>query len=212
LEVIVVDGGSTDDTRKLAVGFPQVRLLLGPKGRGLQMNVGALNSRGEFLLFLHADTVLTDQHLYTLRRLSVKPGFAAGAFELCLTPPRPALRFIAWGANWRCRLFGLPYGDQALVLKREVFFALGGYSHRRPEDLDLVIRLKRLASLHLLGPPLPSSARRWLKKGYFATTLNNWLFLSLHLLERLFTSRWPAQGDLWGAASQLPPQFTPGHT
>jgi hypothetical protein len=77
------------------------------------MNTGALASRGELLVFLHADTRLTAAHLETLRRLAPAPDFAAGAFAFRLTPDIAALRVIAWGVNRRCQLFGLPYGDAA---------------------------------------------------------------------------------------------------
>jgi len=160
------------------------------------MNAGARAAHGRLLVFLHADTLLGPVHLAALRRVAADPTFAAGAFELSLTPPLPAFRFIAWGANRRSRLLGLPYGDQVLILRRDLFHALGGFAHQRPEDLDLVIRLKRFARLRLLSPPAISSGRRWLEQGYFATTRRHWLALARHLAERLFTRRWPALGEL----------------
>ncbi len=196
VEIILVDGGSTDGTWELAANSPHLRLLQAPRGRGSQMNAGALAARGRLLAFLHADTLLTPTHLATLRRAAADPTFAAGAFELCLAPPTPALRFITWGANWRSRLSGLPYGDQVLTMRPDLFRALGGFSHSRPEDLDLVIRLRRFTRLRLLTPPVLSSGRRWLEEGYFATTRRHWLTLAHHLAERLFTRRWPPQGDL----------------
>ncbi|MDP3181350.1 MAG: TIGR04283 family arsenosugar biosynthesis glycosyltransferase [Desulfobaccales bacterium] len=196
VEVILVDGGSTDGTWQVAEGYPHLCRLKAPRGRGRQMNAGVRAARGDILVFLHADTAFGPPHLTALRQAAADPLFAAGAFEVTLTPPFPALKFIAWGANWRSRLFGLPYGDQVLTLRRDLFFALGGFAHRRPEDLDLVIRLKRLARLRLLTPPVASSGRRWLENGYFRTTLNHWLLLALHLAERTFTHRWPKRGDL----------------
>jgi rSAM/selenodomain-associated transferase 2 len=196
VEIILVDGGSTDDTLAVAGRFPQVRGLTGPRGRGVQMNTGALASRGELLVFLHADTRLGPEHLDSLRRAATDPDFAAGAFAFRLLPDIPALRVIAWGVNRRCRLLGLPYGDQALTVKRGLFFELGGYAHCRPEDLDLVLRLKRRTRLRLLEPPVATSGRRWLEQGYFKTTLGNWLFLARHLLERLLTQRWPKVGEM----------------
>ncbi len=198
VEVILVDGGSTDGTWEVAGGFPHLRRLNAPRGRGRQMNAGAKVARGDILVFLHADTSFGAAQLTALRQAAADPLFAAGAFELTLTPPCPALKLIAWGANWRSRLLGLPYGDQALVLKRELFFALGGFAHRRPEDLDLVIRLKRLARLQLLTPSVASSGRRWLEQGYLRTTLKHWLYLAHHLAERTLTHRWPERGDLGG--------------
>jgi len=196
LEVILVDGESSDDTLAVAARFPSVQVLTSPRGRGVQMNAGALASHGALLVFLHADTRFTPAHLQALRLAAADPGFVAGAFELALTPPTPALRFIAWGANRRTRFLGLPYGDQVLVLRRDLFFVLGGFSSRRPEDLDLVLRLRRQGRIRPLSPPVASSGRRWLDQGYFRTTLRNWLFLARHLAERLFTRRWPGEGDL----------------
>jgi rSAM/selenodomain-associated transferase 2 len=198
LEVIVVDGGSTDATLAVAARFPAVRILPAPRGRGSQMNAGALASSGELLVFLHADTRLTAEHLRALQTAAADPAFTAGAFELILTPPAPALKFIAWGANRRARFLGLPYGDQVLMVRRALFFSLGGFAHRRPEDLDLVLRLRGRARLRLLRPPVSSSGRRWLERGYLRTTIKNWLDLARHLAERAFTSRWPEKGGISG--------------
>ena len=155
LEIILVDGGSTDATREVAGRFPHVRWVSAPRGRGVQMNAGARVARGDFFLFLHVDTALGHgAHLAALRQAAGDPRVGAGAFELRLTPPTPFLRFIAWGANWRGRLFRLPYGDQAIFVRRDLFLALGGFAHRHPEDLDLVLRLRRLTRVRLLTPPV----------------------------------------------------------
>ncbi len=209
LEVILVDGGSTDDTLAVAARFPSMQVLAALRGRGSQMNAGALASSGDLLVFLHADTHLTAEHLQILHRAAADPSFAAGAFELALRPSVPALRLIAWGANRRARLFGLPYGDQVLIIRRPLFFSLGGFAHRRPEDLDLVLRLKGRTRLKILAPPVSSSGRRWLEQGYLRNTLNNWLGLVGHLAERALTSRWPGKGHLeicggGGQGSQTP--------
>jgi rSAM/selenodomain-associated transferase 2 len=196
VEIILVDGGSIDNTQAVAARFPFIRLVTAPRGRGSQMNVGARLARGELFVFLHIDTGLTPVHLAALRQAARDPEVRAGAFYLRLTPPTPFLRIVAWGANWRCRLFGLPYGDQVIFVRRTLFFTLGGYAHHRPEDLDLVLRLRRLTRLRLLTPPVSTSSRRWREQGNLKTTGGHWFFLACHLAERLLTSRWPAQGEL----------------
>lgn len=197
LEILLVDGGSTDATREVAAGFPHVRWLTAPRGRGAQMNAGARVARGDLFVFLHIDTALGPEHLAGLRQAALDPRVGAGAFELRLTPPTPFLRFIAWGANWRCRLFRLPYGDQAIFVRRDLFFALSGFALRRPEDLDLVFRLRRLTRLRLLRPPVDTSGRRWLKHGNLRTSGYHWAVLIRHLAERGLTRRWPRMGQLF---------------
>ncbi len=81
-------------------------------------------------------------------------------------------------------------------MRRDLFFALRGFAHRRPEDLDLVIRLRRLTRLRLLTPPVNTSGRHWLKHGNLRTTAHHWAFLIRHLAERLLTRRWPNRGEL----------------
>jgi rSAM/selenodomain-associated transferase 2 len=196
-EVILVDGGSNDATLKVVARFPHVRRLTAPQGRGAQMNAGTRVARGDFLVFLHIDTHLGPEHLAALRRVARDPEIKAGAFYLKLVPPTPFLKFIAWGANWRSRLFNLPYGDQAIFVRRDLFFDLGGFAHQRPEDLDLVIRLRRLTRLRLLNPPVSSSGRQWLEHGNLRTSGYHWVFLIRHLAERLLTRRWPKMGKLW---------------
>ena len=196
LEILLMDGGSTAASREVAAGFPHVRWLSAPRGRGAQMNAGARVARGDFFIFLHIDTILTTDHLAALRQAALDPCVGAGAFELRLTPPTPFLRFIAWGANWRCRLFRLPYGDQAIFVRRDLFVALGGFAHRRPEDLDLVLRLRHLTQLRLLTPPVSSSGRRWLQHGNLRTMGRHWLGLVRHLAERRLTRRWVDRGEL----------------
>jgi rSAM/selenodomain-associated transferase 2 len=197
LEIILVDGGSTDATQEIAGRFTNVRWITAPRGRGVQMNAGARVARGDFFLFLHIDTALTTDHLAALRQAVLDPRVGAGAFELRLTPPTPFLRFIAWGANWRSRLFRLPYGDQAIFVRRDLFLSLGGFAHRHPEDLDLVLRLRRLTRVRLLTPPVNSSGRRWLQHGNLRTSGYHWAFLIRHLAERLLTRRWGKMGQLF---------------
>ncbi|MBM3224935.1 MAG: glycosyltransferase, partial [Candidatus Tectomicrobia bacterium] len=115
-ELIVVDGGSTDQTAAIARQFTP-HVLQSPRGRAVQMNHGAQQAQGDILLFLHADTLLPAGGLDAVRR-AVQAGATGGAFRLIITPPTPALRLIAWGTNLRSRFGQLPYGDQALFMPR----------------------------------------------------------------------------------------------
>lgn len=196
VEIILVDGGSVDATFAEAARFPHIRLLTASRGRGAQMNAGARQAQGEVLVFLHIDTGFTPAHLASLRQAVRDLHVKAGAFFMRLAPPTPFFRFIAWGANWRSRLFSLPYGDQALFVHRNLFCALRGFAHRHPEDLDLVLRLHHHTRLRLLNPPVTTSGRRWQERGNLKTTGRHWLALARHLAERLLTRRWPQLGNL----------------
>ena len=118
-ELIVVDGGSGDQTVTIAQQFTPHVLQSSP-GRALQMNRGAQHAHGDILLFLHADTRLPPGALEAVRQ-AVRAGAIGGAFRLTITPPTLALRLVAWGTNVRARFGQLPYGDQALFMPRAIF-------------------------------------------------------------------------------------------
>ena len=178
-ELIVVDGGSTDRTLDIARQFtPQV--LSSPPGRARQMNVGAARASGDILLFLHADTHLPPGGLDAVRRAMQPPHIAGGAFRLVIEPTTPALRLIAWGANLRSRLGRLPYGDQALFVRRRLFEQLGGYADEPfLEDVKLVRAMRRHGRLAFVAQPARTSGRRWLSEGVVYTTVRNNVIVGL---------------------------------
>jgi uncharacterized protein len=186
VEIIVVDGGSIDDTLAIAQAYG-VNVLSSLGGRALQMNAGAAVATGEILLFLHADTQLPvgyDQMVRaTLDSQSSKSPVTAGVFTLTIDAPHWTLRLVEWGVNWRSRLLQLPYGDQAIFLKADTFHKLGGFP-KLPimEDFELICQLRRLGSIVILPTPVVTSARRWLKKGVFQTTLMNQIIIVGYLL------------------------------
>lgn len=179
-EVIVVDGGSTDDTVAIAQQGGAV-VLHSPAGRARQMNCGAQCAHGEVLLFLHADTLLPAAGLEAVRAAMQQPQVVGGAFHLAFLPSTPALRLIAWGANIRTRLGTLPYGDQALFVRRTLFEELGGYADvPLLEDVKLIQALRRKGQLAFLDHSVHTSGRRWLQRGLLTTTLRNTLIIALY--------------------------------
>jgi rSAM/selenodomain-associated transferase 2 len=177
-EVIVVDGGSADGTRAAAVAAGAEVMVTAP-GRGLQLAAGGRAARGEWLLFLHADTRLERGWADAIRSLPAP--VVGGAFRFALDPPRAAYRWLEAGVALRCRLFRLPYGDQGLFARRAAYEAVGGF---RPlplmEDVDLVRRLRRAGRLAFPAVRAFTSARRFERRGAAATSLRNLGLLALY--------------------------------
>ncbi|MBI5250434.1 MAG: TIGR04283 family arsenosugar biosynthesis glycosyltransferase [Desulfomonile tiedjei] len=193
VETIVVDGGSTDRTVDIARGH-DVRVLSGPQRKAVQMNLGALAASGEFLVFLHADTVMPEGWIDHVRREMQRPGAIAGAFELRIDCDRSALRLIEALANFRSRSLGMPYGDQAIFIKTDTFRALGGFPNQPiMEDFELMRRLRKRGRINIAPAAVLTHARRWKKRGIWATTAINQVLIvaysmgiSPKLLARLY--------------------------
>ncbi|MFZ0241479.1 MAG: TIGR04283 family arsenosugar biosynthesis glycosyltransferase [Desulfobacterales bacterium] len=182
VEVIVVDGGSRDDTSGIA-GRLGARVLPAEPPRARQMNVGAAAATGEILLFLHADTWLPAGYDALVRAALSRSGVAAGAFALFIDSLRPSLRFMAQAATWRSRCLEAPYGDQALFLTAETFRTVGGFPNLPiMEDFELVRRLKRNGRIVVLPVPVTTSARRWRHVGVLKTWLINQSAIAAFLL------------------------------
>ncbi len=167
-EVIVADGGSTDGTIDVARSFLSVRVVESHKGRAVQMNRGARAALGGVLLFLHADTLLPPGALERVAELSerVGPERVAGAFWHAFAERHFSLRVVSLLDNLRCRWTRVPYGDQAIFVGRELFRRLGGFDEGSPaEDLEFATRLARAGPVHLLGPPVRTSGRKFLTMG-----------------------------------------------
>ncbi len=180
-EVLVASAGAPD---AVAPVYSGVRVVRCPRtGRGLQMNEAARTAAGDVLLFHHADTELTPEHLDSLAAAMREPGVAGGAFRRRFDERHPRLRWLEpWEAR-RCRLFGPVFGDQSIFVRRSVFEALGGFAEvPLMEDVEFSCRLRRHAGLTILGPAIRSSARKHLRQGSWRTTLSNTLLLLLYLL------------------------------
>ncbi len=183
VEVIVVDGGSQDDTvrRSQSLG---VRVLQAESGRAHQMNVGADAATGTLLLFLHADTQLPPNFANLVRQTLAQTTVSAGAFELKIDDPMPGLRWVEWGVKWRSRLLQLPYGDQAIFLKAATFHSIGGFCDIPiMEDFELVQRLRARGRVAIAPAAVLTSSRRWKKLGIWRTTLINQLTIIAYVLK-----------------------------
>jgi rSAM/selenodomain-associated transferase 2 len=199
IEVIVVDGGSQDDTVAIA-GSLGVKVISSSPGRAVQMNTGAALASGDILLFLHADTLLPVGFDEMIRAALQQPGVIAGAFALRINADLASLRLVEKGVYWRSRLLQMPYGDQAIFMTKAVFQQVGGFPELPiMEDFELIRRLKRLGKITILRVPVITSARRWLQKGVFKTTLINQIVIIAYLLKikpaRLRT--WYSQGKFF---------------
>jgi len=182
-EVILADGGSADETAAIAEAAGAV-LVRAPKGRGKQLAAGAAAARGDWLLFLHADTVLQPGWDAAVRGFVGDPENArrAGYLRFALDDGRFAARRIEWLTNLRCRVLGLPYGDQGLLISRELYNELGGYAPLPlMEDVDLVRRIGR-RRLVMLEAVAVTSAARYRRDGFWQRPLRNQLCLLLWFL------------------------------
>ncbi len=182
VEVIVVDGGSSDSTGEVAEQLG-VKVVFSDKGRGLQMDEGAKAASGDVLLFLHADTRLPNGWPVAVRRVLSMRGVVGGAFRLRIDSPGLLFRIIEGGANLRSRHLGLIFGDQAIFAKREAFLAIGSLrTLPLMEDVECVKRLKRSGKVRVVSASVVTSHRRWGDGGALSTTLKNWAILLRYLL------------------------------
>jgi len=171
--IVVVDGGSQDDT--LAVARERADLaLLAPRGRASQMNAGAAACPADVLLFLHADTVLPDNADVLVRRATLGP-FAWGRFDVRIDSPRALLRVVGALMNLRSRWTGIATGDQAIFVRHDLFQRVGGFP-----DLPLMEDIAICRLLKQQGPPaclrerVTTSARRWERNGTWRTIFLMW--------------------------------------
>ena len=165
-EAIVVDGGSADATVAIARSFPGIEVIEAPRGRARQMNAGARVARGEWLLFLHADTLLPPDGL---ARIAALPAAAhAGCFRQRFSGDDRRLAAISRLHNFRCGVTGVMYGDQAMFVRRRVFEDLGGFPD--VEILEDVIFTERLAALGrpiLVPVDVVTDSRKFVQMGIF---------------------------------------------
>ena len=178
-ELLIVDGGSTDETVAIAQRYGRVIHAL--RGRAKQMNVGAEEAQGDVLLFLHADTKLPDEALCAIEKALASPEVVGGAFRLCFDCQQWSYRFVAFTTNLRSQLRRIFTGDQAYFVRAQGFHAVGGYPDQPlMEDLEIIFRLRKLGKVLLLPQYVTTSARRHEKIGLLHSVLFMWYLRTLY--------------------------------
>jgi rSAM/selenodomain-associated transferase 2 len=180
VEIIVAESGTESGLESLSRSRPDITVIHTQQGRGRQMNAAAGLARGEWLLFLHADSQLPSGWLDLFQSTYVQE-VVGGWFQFALDDPAWQARLIERGVAWRVRFFKLPYGDQGLFVRRRTFAALGGYHEiALMEDVEFVRRLVNAGPVVEIPRTIRTSARRWRRDGWFRRSARNFTLLSLY--------------------------------
>lgn len=181
IEIIVVDGNPAGSTIK-AISHSGIITVIAEKGRGSQMNCGVVRSSGDLLLFLHADTFLPPNAFACIRKCMEATGYAGGAFDLGIDSAQKVFRITERYVAWRTRLTSIPFGDQAIFIRRDYFERIGGYRDIPiMEDVDLMRRIRQRGdAICVIPEKVMTSARRWEKDGVVFGTLRNWMLQALY--------------------------------
>ncbi len=174
-EVILADGGSADDIAAIA-DATGARLVVSPPGRGVQLAAAARVAQGEWLLVLHADTVPAAGWIPALRHHVLRHPGMAGYFRLAFDATGPWPPVVAGWANLRARVFGLPYGDQGLLIPRALYDRVGGYPEIALME-DVVIARRLSGALRAIPARVVTSAARYERDGWLRRGLRNWATL-----------------------------------
>lgn len=171
-EVIFVDGKSGDNTVNLAEDLGKV--IMSPKCRAIQMNMGARAAKGEALLFLHADTMIEGKTIAKIAYTLNKKKIIGGCLTHVYKPGSPIFRFIAFTGNLRARLTKIFYGDQGIFVRKDVFEKIGGFPDVKIcEDILFSKKLRENGKTRVLPYYIYCSPRRWAKGGIIKTFLTN---------------------------------------
>ena len=182
-EIIVVDGAPEKDTLQ-AIHDDRITQISADKGRAKQMNAGAFAAKGDILIFLHADTELPMSALKRMNAFVNRNEFVGGAFDLGIKSEKRIYRVIAFLGSLRSRLNRIPYGDQAIFVRRNYFNKIGGYKDiPLMEDAELMRRMKRSAKkIFIFHDRVMTSPRRWEEEGLVYCILRNWTLQILYFL------------------------------
>lgn len=180
-EIIVVDGGSSDRTRRISVEAGAKVLMTGP-GRARQMNRGALDATGDALLFLHADTRLPASALRDIATALSDASYVGGRFDVELDSDRWLLKVVGFMISFRSRLSKVGTGDQAIFVRQEILADLCGFPDMPlMEDIAFCRMLKRAGKVACLRSKVVTSARRWETDGVWRTIFRMWALKLLYL-------------------------------
>ena len=182
-EIIIVDGDPEGLTLK-AISHDDVRQLKSSRGRWIQMNEGAKNAKGNMLLFLHADTELPLDAMRLIATAMKDKRYVAGAFDLGIKSERFVFRAIESAVSLRSRITRIPFGDQAIFVRKNYFDEIGGYKDIPiMEDVEIMERIKKRGDKIIIIPQkVHTSSRRWEQEGILHCTLRNWFLQILYLL------------------------------
>ena len=176
-EIIIVDCGSEDKTIDIANIYGAKVIISKERNRGLQLDIGAKNSKGEWLIFLHADTRLTHDWFKKINSFLEGNKNIIYYFEFKINHKKIIYRFLEILVNIRSKFFKQPYGDQGLIIHRTIYFKNNGFRNiPLMEDVDFLMRLNQKKDLKQLNFPIFISSRKWERTNIFLQAIKNWHF------------------------------------
>ncbi|MDC2988056.1 TIGR04283 family arsenosugar biosynthesis glycosyltransferase [Prochlorococcus sp. AH-736-J10] len=176
-EIIIVDCGSEDKTIDIANIYGAKVFISKERNRGLQLDIGAKNSKGEWLIFLHADTRLTHDWFKKINSFLKGNKNIIYYFEFKINHKKIIYRVLEILVNIRSKFFKQPYGDQGLIIHRTIYFKNNGFRNiPLMEDVDLLMRLNQKKDLKQLNFPIFISSRKWERTNIFLQAIKNWHF------------------------------------